>query len=352
MYSAYICLMIAVVTGSSGFIGSHLVDALLARGATVRAILRPSSPTAARDPRVEYHTIDLLDPAAVRATRVWDGATHVFHVGGVTKAHTLERFRDGNVRPTANIFAALASQPRPPRVIFVSSFAAAGPAPSAERFLTETDEPRPIEAYGISKLEAERIVAQYADRVPAVVVRPPAVYGPRDRDFLHAFRQAAARVAFHAASREQLISILYVSDLIAGMLSVAEHPAVLKRTFFLANDAPTTWGEFYGIVARAAQARPLELQLPRPLLRSAALAGDLVGFLTGNTPLLNRNKVALTEPRWWTCSAARANRELDWQPRVELHDGLRDTYVWYVRTGWMRGARPLRNARPTEEPKA
>src|SRR3954470_8747451 len=125
--------MIAVVTGSTGFIGSHLVDALLARGATVRALVRPETPVARRDPRIEHWEADLLDDRSVRESPVWSGATHVFHLAGVTKGRTLSHFRGGNVFPTANVLAALAARPEPrPRVILLSSQAAAGPAASPD----------------------------------------------------------------------------------------------------------------------------------------------------------------------------------------------------------------------------
>src|SRR5215213_414799 len=200
--------MIAVVTGSSGFIGSHLVDALLARGHTVRALVREDTPTAALDPRVQRSVVDLLDDRSVREADAWDGATHVFHLAGVTKRRTLAQFRAGNVVPAANVLAGAVARAggAPPRFVLVSSLAAAGPAVALERPVREDDRSRPIEGYGRSKLEAETAARLYEDRLPVTIVRPAAVYGPRDRDFLRAFRLAVSRVALHAVPRDHAFS--------------------------------------------------------------------------------------------------------------------------------------------------
>jgi nucleoside-diphosphate-sugar epimerase len=345
--------MLAVVTGTAGFVGSHLVDALLARGATVRAVTRAGvRSTTPRDPRVTVHEMNLLDASSVRNSSVWDGATHVFHLGGVTKARTADRFHTGNVVPTANIFGALAGRTAPPRVILVSSQAAAGPARSADTPVREDDAPQPIEAYGESKLAAEREAASHAGRVPFVIVRPSAVYGPRDRDFLQAFRQAAGRVALYASPRDQAISIIHVTDLISGLIRSAEARDAAGRTYFLANETPVTWRTLYHEVSRAAGASPVEVQLPGALVGAAAWACDAAGAVTGMTTLLNRQKAVLTGPRWWICDASRAGRELAWAPRVPLQSGLFDTYHWYTRAGWMRGRKPSVAARSPEEPEA
>src|SRR6476646_3361105 len=165
--------MIAVVTGSTGFIGSHLVDALLARGDTVRALVRPETLPELRDPRVEHYEADLLDDRSVRESRVWEGATHVFHLAGVTKGRTLAHFRAGNVFPTANVLAALAARSGvKPHVVVTSSQAAAGPASAPESPVREIDRPVPVENYGRSKLQAEQAVARYRDDLPITVLRP------------------------------------------------------------------------------------------------------------------------------------------------------------------------------------
>ena len=344
--------MIVVVTGSTGFIGSHLVDALLARGDTVRALVRPETPAEARDDRVEHFQADLLDDRSVRESRVWEGVAQVYHLAGVTKGRTLAQFRAGNVFPTANVLAALAARSgKGPRIVLVSSQAAAGPAPSGDAPVRETDRPVPVEAYGRSKLQAEQAVARYRDDLKVTIVRPAAVYGPRDRDFLAAFKQASGRVAFHAVPRDHAFSIVHVTDLVAALLHAAERPAAVGRTYFVANEAPTTWRELYDTVATAAGASPIQLQVPRSAVRLAAHAGDLLSTFTGRATLLNRNKAALGRPRWWLCDASRAREELGWQAAIPLQLGVRETYNWYVEAGWIRPADARPTERPLEEPK-
>jgi nucleoside-diphosphate-sugar epimerase len=343
--------MIAVVTGSTGFIGSHLVDALLARGATVRALVRPETPAARRDPRIGHWEADLLDDRSVRQSRVWEDATHVFHLAGVTKGRTLAHFRGGNVFPTANVLAAIAARGgRAPRVVLVSSQAAAGPASSPDAPVRETDRPVPVEAYGRSKLQAEQAVARYRDSLPITIVRPASVYGPRDRDFLAVFRQASHRVALHAVPRDHAFSIVHVDDVVRALMLAGEHAAAVGRIYFAADETPVTWRALYDEVARVARAQPLQVQLPLAAVIVAARAGDLVSSITGRPTLLNRNKAALARPRWWLCDASRARAELGWAPQVTLQDGVRDTYRWYVDAGWLRAPKPGKGNAVDESP--
>lgn len=345
--------MIAVVTGSTGFIGSHLVDALLARGATVRALIRTDTPASARDPRVTYAVVDLLDDRSVRDAPVWEGVTHVFHLAGVTIGRTLAQFRAGNVFPTANVLAAVAALPEPrPRVLVVSSQAAAGPARSKDAPVQETDHPAPVEAYGRSKLQGEQAVLRYRDLLEVTIIRPGAVYGPRDRDFLRVFRQATGRVALHAAPRHQLFSIVHVRDLVAAVLLAAESPNAAGRTFFVANEQPVTWRMLYDTIARAAGAAPVQLQLPRAAVRLAARGGDLVSALSGRPMFLNHNKAALARPPFWLCDSAAAREILGWRTEIPVQEGVRETYLWYLQAGWLRSSAPAATMSMTGEPKA
>jgi nucleoside-diphosphate-sugar epimerase len=336
--------MIAVVTGSSGFIGSHLVRGLLEQGATVRALVRPQSATKARDSRVEYHEVDLLNERAVAESNVWDGATHVFHLAGLTVANSAEQFRLGNVQPIAHIVAALRSRANPPHLILVSSQAAAGPARDRDAPVSEGDLPAPFEPYGRSKREAELVVEAASDSMPVTIVRPPAVYGPGDRDFLEAFKQALGAVALHASPPDSWFDLLHVADVVNALLLAAQSKASHGRTYFLSHDTPIRWRDLYDHVATSASVSATSVrhvQVPTVLMQGAAIVGDTIGLVTGRTPLLNSQKLLMSKPSFWLCSSQRIREELHWKPVVTPHNGVRETYLWYVDAGWLSRKRPV-----------
>jgi nucleoside-diphosphate-sugar epimerase len=327
--------MIAVLTGGTGFVGSHLVTALRAAGARVRLLRRPGSAPAVVPPDVETHVVDLADARAVTRSPVWDGATHCFHLGAATRARSARAFEWHNVVPTRHVVAACADRGTvSPRLVFVSSLAAAGPAPAADRPRREDDAAAPIEAYGASKLAAERVVCAAGDRVPATIVRGAAVYGPRDRDFLEAFRQAQAPLAVYAAPADQVMSVVHVDDLVRALMLAAERTVAVGRTYFVAAAQPVTWRELYRAVADAAGVALRTVQLPAWSLRAAAAVSPLLAS-GDRPPLISPAKAALARPRWWTCDTTRARAELGWRDDVPFADGVRATYDWYCAAGWL-----------------
>lgn len=336
--------MIAVITGGTGFIGSHLVTALRAAGARVRILRRPESgPSQSPPGNVETHVVDLGDARAVAASPVWDGATHCFHLGAATRARSVSEFEHYNVTPTRNLAAACAERGAgAPRFVLVSSLAAAGPARSAELPRREDDASEPIESYGASKLAAERAALGYSDRVAVTIVRAAAVYGPRDRDFLEAFRQALAPIGVYAAPADQAFSLVHVNCLVRAVVAAAHAPMAAGRTYFVGSARPVTWRELYRAVAAAAGTSVRAVQLPAWTLRAAATLSPLFAR-GGRVPLVSPAKVALTHPRWWTCDSTRARTELGWRDEVALADGVRSTYEWYCDAGWLQ-RRPRRMA--------
>ncbi|MBC8088961.1 MAG: NAD-dependent epimerase/dehydratase family protein [Phycisphaerae bacterium] len=319
------------MTGSSGFIGSHVVDALLAMGAEVRALVRPMSSNLRRPAGVSYCTADVLQGDEVLNSPIWNGATHVFHLAGVTTARTLSEFRAGNVTPLKHVLAAVERRlPNVNRVVVVSSQAAGGPAVSATQPADGTNSVAPVEWYGQSKLEAELLALTFVARLPVSIVRLSSVYGPRDRDFLAAFRQAVRPVALYATPPDHRIELAYVSDVVRALSAVAVNDVAIGKRYTVTGLASVSWRELYAEVARAAAVRTRNLTVPMTIMRTAARAGDVLGIVTQRTPLINSQKLTLGRQPFWLCDGSAIRRDLQWHPQVSLQAGVRDTYVWYV----------------------
>jgi nucleoside-diphosphate-sugar epimerase len=306
--------MLVAITGAAGFIGRALVRHFEANGWTVRPVIRQDFTSGALDNLIA-------------------GADVVVHAAGATRAPTRARLIESNVSLTARVIDA-ARRGGAGRLVFISSQAAAGPSPSLAQPIVEDTPPAPIEVYGQSKLDAERLLRDAG--IPFCVVRPPAVYGPHDRDFLAMFRLAARGIAIHPGNRDQWMSIAHVDDVARGVALASIHPAAIGRTYFLANDQPIQWGDLFRAAAQSAQ-RTLrtDVEIPAWLVRVAAGVGDAVGVVTGRASLLTSGKVALTSPRFWTCSGDRIRRELGFTPEIALDRGLADTYAWYRTNRWL-----------------
>lgn len=330
--------MIVAITGANGFIGSHLAEAYAREGHEVRALVRagrvPPTEVAAL-PGVSTVVVDYGDARDLR--RALSGSDLVVHAAGATRAPPPARLRlmqanAGISRRIARIVATGAS-----RLVFISSQAAAGPATAAHRPVRERDHPAPVEPYGASKLEAERAVAEELEAARWIVVRPGAVYGPRERDFVNLFRAARHGVAVHPGNRDQSIAIVHVDDLVRGiMAAAAAGKTSCGRSYFLANENPIAWRDLFALAARVCDSRVrLDLQIPAVVVDAIARVGDLHARITRRPGLLTTQKVALSKPRWWHCSVAAAAAEFGFAPRIQLLDGLASTYAWYRQAGWL-----------------
>jgi nucleoside-diphosphate-sugar epimerase len=172
--------------------------------------------------------------------------------------------------------------------------------------------------------------------LPFVIVRPAAVYGPGDRDFLPMFRIARYGLALHPGNRDQWMSIVHADDLARAVMVTATELRAVGGTFFVANDEPVQWKALFSECARCAnRTLAMDVEVPAPLVRIGAALGDVAARVTGRAGLLTSEKVALGAPRFWICSSDRAKRELGFSPRIALQDGLCQTYHWYLTHHWL-----------------
>jgi nucleoside-diphosphate-sugar epimerase len=322
-----------LVTGGHGFVGSHLVSALLSRGDRVRCLVRRDGvPEALRGLDVEVVRGDLSDAARLRAAL--EGIEEVHHLAALTRSRTRREMLETNAQGTARILAAAADARLPGRFLLCSSLAATAPSPDGAP-ITEEHPPAPLTWYGESKAAAEALARRYADRLAVTVVRPPAVYGPRDRDFLALFRTASRGFVPILQGSPQTLSLVYAEDLAEGILAVARASATVGRTYFLAHPEVLPAGRLLEEVHRVVGGAGRRIVVPRGALRLLAAAGELLSQLTGAPPLLNRQRLREMGGAHWVCSPAAAERDAGWRARVGIAEGFERTHAWYRSRGWL-----------------
>lgn len=322
--------MRAMVTGGAGFVGSHLIEALVARGDEVVCVERTGAQPGWIDGLpITFADAGLDEPGAL--DRLMDGADVVFHLAALTAART-ERYYAVNTEGTANLVRAAARRPRPPRVILMSSLAAAGPCRNGD-LLSARTVPYPLSHYGQSKLLAEAVVRSYENVVPHTILRFPPIYGPRDRDVLIMFRLVRRGLALTVGSWDRELSLIYVADAVRALLAAALQGT--DRTFTVAHPEPVTWRRFAETVGGALGRDPSLLALPRPVAVAVAVAAEAAAAVSGRASILNRQKVREMTQRRWVCETATAARTLQWEPRFTIERGVMATARWYRKEGWL-----------------
>jgi len=301
--------MILAVTGGTGFVGRRLLELAVERGRCVRALTR--RPQEARD-GVEWVEGSLEDRDALG--RLVEGSDAAIHVAGVIKARDRQGFEDGNVAGTlAMLAAATAAGTR--RFVHVSSLAAREPK---------------LSHYGASKARAEELVE--GSGLDWVIVRPPAVYGPGDRETLDLFRMANA--GFILLPPRGRLSVIHVDDLSRLLLTLAERPEPARLVIEPHDERPNGWShrEFAAALGQAVDRKAISFAAPRPLVRLGAALDRMV----------RRDKARLTpdraayfcHPDWVVSQGAQPPNGL-WKPQIETEQGLAETARWYREQGWL-----------------
>jgi nucleoside-diphosphate-sugar epimerase len=322
-----------LVTGGSGFIGSHLVERLCCGGERVRCLLRRKN-YAGLPQQAEAVFGELISGAGLE--EALQGVDTVIHVAGVTKALTVDDYYAGNVRATENLARAMKGRAIR-RLVHVSSLAAAGPSLDGTP-IGEDAAPHPLTHYGKSKLAAEDVVRAL---VPdAVIVRPPVVYGPRDTDVFRILKPLTQGIAFELGGGERWFSAIYVKDLVEGLITAARAAEAAGRTYFLANSKPVSWSELGAATARIIGGeggrKARILRVPVPVAYAAGWCAEMGAHLTRKPGILSREKVREAQCPYWTCDTRRAAEEIGFEARTPLEAGLAETLAWYREAGWLK----------------
>lgn len=314
-----------LVTGGSGFIGSHLLDRLSALGMPARALLRRKT---ALPPGVEGVPGDLASGDGLDAAL--RGVSNVIHLAGVTKALSPRDYYAGNTQATEHLARAAAG--RDLRFVHVSSLAAAGPARDGIP-VGEESPPAPVTHYGKSKLAAEEAVRALLPA--AVIVRPPVVYGPRDTGVFTLLKSISQGLVVEIAGGERWFSSIYAGDLVDALLLAARSPQAEGRTYFAAHPQPNTWGDLGNAAARIMSRTPRRIAVPAPVAYGIGACAEAWSRITRKPSILSREKITEARCPSWVCRTDRAAQELGFVAPTSLEAGLAKTLAWYREAGWL-----------------
>jgi nucleoside-diphosphate-sugar epimerase len=325
--------MTVLVTGATGFLGSHIAEQLCRAGQPVRALVRRSSDTAFLRtlPGVELSLGAIEDQESfVEAAK---GATAIIHVAGLVKARSEDEFRRTNVGGAENALVA-ARKAGVRRLVLVSSQSVAGPSRDGLP-IPEGAEPNPVTAYARSKLQGERAVLAGKGDVPVTVIRPPLIYGPRDREVLAFFKAINAGVLAIMGSASTKVSVVYGADCAEACVRAVDAEVPSGSIYYVEDGRTRTFGELVTSLERALGKRAwLRVPLSRRVVEAVALGSEVYGRATNRAVMLTRDKCNELFGQW-VCDAGSARTDLGWTPKTSFEQGAELTAAWYREARWL-----------------
>jgi nucleoside-diphosphate-sugar epimerase len=320
--------MKALVTGATGFIGSHLCEELIRRGYKVSCLVRKTS---------DLKWLENLDIKFITGdctcidsfSGIAPDFDFIFHLAGLTRSLSKDAYFSVNSNGTECMIKAVSGMnPKPKRFIYLSSLAAVGPSKNGTP-LSEDSIPAPVSNYGRSKLEGEKAVLKYKDKMPVTILRPPAVYGPRDKDFLLYFK--LIKKGIFPMWGKCYYSMLYVDDLIQGMILCAERKEAEGKIYFLSDNNLYSNEDIAREMTFALNKKVTHLRVPKFIMPLFAFIGEKIN----KQGIINRDRMNDLKYSHWICDSEKIKGELGFIPKVGIKEGIKWTADWYRIHRWL-----------------
>jgi len=327
--------MKVLVTGSNGFIGSHLAEVLARRGDDVVCLVRKTSRTdSLAGAKVGFAVGDVRDLESLRpAVR---GMDRIFHLAGVINASSWAAYHEANTVGTQNLIGAcLEENPGLEKFVFVSSISALGPSPPGKA-LDETAECRPVSDYGRSKRLAEQAVLEAAGRLPVTILRPANILGPRQSELFESIKLLSRGIKPLVGRVESRTSVAAVEDLVRAIVLAADDPRSRGQIYLVTDGCSYSWRELTDAVAFALGPRRRYLKIPFPVQYAVAAGSELGARLKRTTPRLTRSNVTAPRKFDWVYDGSKIGRELGFVPEHDMADAVRRTVEWYRTRGMIK----------------
>jgi len=326
-----------LITGASGFIGFHLIEAALGRGLDVYAAVRPGSDVRhLKEYDIRFCELDYTNEQQLAEQLAATGFKYIIHAAGTTRAGSQKMYDTVNAAYAFNLASAAVKGlgDRLQKFVFMSSLAAVGPLSTSRlQLITEDTAPAPVTAYGRSKLLAEQQLKALTS-LSLVVLRPTAVYGPRERDIFIMLRSIHRGLEPYIGRIGQQLSFVYVKDLVAVTIN-SLFSNVSHKTFNISDGRGYDQYELANLTKQILNKKTVRLHLPHTMVKGMAFALEKWSGWWGKTPVLNREKLHELTAINWQCSIENATTQLGYRPQYPLEQGLRETLQWYRLNKWL-----------------
>jgi len=323
-----------LVTGANGFVGSHICEALLDTGHNVKALVRKTSDlTNIKDLNLDFVYGDLDNYGSL--LDAVDNVDAIVNNAGLTKARNQEEFDRVNIEGTRNILkAALEKSPGIKRFVQISSAAASGPSDTKSP-IDESREPRPLTAYGRSKLGGERAVIEAKDKLPVTILRPSAVYGPRDKEMLSFFRMVKFGIKPTFGAGDSYNNFTFVKDLAIATVTTISTDSRSGEVYFVAEKRPYSYSEAGDIIAGTMNRKAINIHIPVWFTRLAGVITDIVNRALDRTSVFSADKVDELAAKYWLLDTSKIENDLGFIAPTSFADGVRETVEWYRSHKWL-----------------
>jgi UDP-glucose 4-epimerase len=323
-----------LITGASGFVGYHLILAALENNLEVFAAVRKTSKIDhLKNLNVQYVYLEFNDLPALKKNLQEKQYHYIIHAAGITRARSANEYNRVNAEYTNNLArAASAIGNNFKKFVFISSLAAIGPLHHLNDIITEESFPQPVTAYGRSKLLAEDQIKKI-DGLNYTILRPTAVYGPRDKDIFIFLKQVAKGVEPYIGRIQQKLSFIYVSDLAkASILALWTGD---KNSYNLADGKFYNRYELANITRKILNVKTIKFHIPVKFVKMIAFISEKVSSLSNKAPVINMEKLNELKAVNWSCSIEKAKHDLSFYPAHDLQAGLTEAFSWYKSNNWL-----------------
>jgi nucleoside-diphosphate-sugar epimerase len=326
-----------LITGASGFVGSHLAETLAREKVKVKLLVRKTSrlpfvPT----PEMDLCYGDVTDLESVRAAM--KGVEVVYHLAGILRGADFSIYQKVNAEGTRNVCQAASEEKNVKRVVYISSLSAAGPSPLGGE-IDETMPCKPVSFYGQTKRMGEEIVLTYQGKFEVSILRPGAVYGPRETDIFEYFKMVRQGLVVNGGDGNQRVSFIYVDDLVQAILLAGQASPAKGQIFFVSDGKSLSWNELSKIIGQVLKKSYKTFNVPLGIVRIVAFLGDGLARLTGKSflpPIVSGDKMKEAAAPGWVCSNRKICQELGFNPQFEIQRGIENTIQFYRSAGWLK----------------